>query len=151
MIARSMKVTRTTQAIVGVISAGVAVNAMVAMQYLGVPGQAALLFMAALSIAVGSLVVSIDVYSRSSQAVANLRSIGASSGSISRALAIAIVGYGVAGAALGAIIGGSIGSAFGSGGASASGLLVEAFSVIIASACATAGGFYLGVRMVWRS
>ncbi len=149
VIARSLKITRATSTLVAAVTAAVALNAMVAMQFIGSAGQIALLALVFISLAIGSLAVSVDVYSRSSQAVANLRSIGASKGSISSALAVAVVGYGAVGAVLGAAVGGVTGLALGGGwGVS---LLAESVGVIAVASGATAIGFYVGARRAWPS
>ena len=151
IIARSLKVTGTTHMLVAAVSAAVALNSTVAMRFVGFDGQVLLLAVVFASLALGSLAVSLDVYSRSGQAVANLRSIGATSGNISGALAVAIVGYGVAGAAVGAVAGGALGFALGGGGAAVFSLLAGSVSVIAAAACATGAGYYAGARLTWRS
>jgi len=151
VIARSLKITRTTHSLVAAITAAVALNSMVAIQYLGVSGQAALLVAVFVSLGVGSLAVSKDVYSRSIQTVANLRSIGATTGSISSALASAMIVYGLAGAVIGVAAGSALGFTFGSSGAWSVSLLSEAIGVIAASSGAIAAGFYIGARTTWRS
>jgi hypothetical protein len=151
VIARSLKITRTTHSLVAAITAAVALNSMVAIQYLGLSGQAALLVVVFVSLGVGSLAVSTDIYSRSSQTLTNLRSIGATTGSISSALALAIVGYGIAGAVIGAGSGGALGFALGSSGAGSMSLLTDAIAVIAASSGAIAAGFYVGARATWSS
>ncbi len=151
MVARSLKITRATHTLVAAVTAAVALNTMVAIQSLGVAGQAVLLAIVFLSLGLGSYAVSTDVYSRSGQAIANLRSIGASRGSISSALALAIVGYGVVGAALGAVVGALLSLALGSGGAGGVSMLIQSAGVIAAASAATAAGFYAGVRSSWRS
>lgn len=150
MIARSLRITGTTHTLVVVVSAAVALNASVAMQYLGLVGQVVLLAVVFASLSLGSLAISRDVYSRSGQAVANLRSIGATGSNTSRALAVAIVGYGIGGAALGAFAGSALSFALGAGTGAVS-TLSESLAVMAAAAGATAAGFYEGARMTWRS
>ena len=151
MISRSMKITGTTHALVAAVSAAVALNAMIAMQYLGLLGQVALILIVFVSLALGSLAVSMDIYSRTSQTVANLRSIGATSRSISSALAAAMVFYGLAGALLGSVAGVLIGLIFGGAGTQALSPFAESAGLIAASALAAATGFYAGAKISWRS
>ena len=151
VIARSLKITRTTHSLVAAITAAVALNSMVAIQYLGLSGQAALLVAVFVSLGVGSLAVSKDVYSRSIQTVANLRSIGATTGSISSALASAMIVYGMVGAVIGVAVGGAMGFALGGGVSGGASILSEAIGVIAVSSGAIAAGFYIGARTTWRS
>ena len=151
MVARSLSITRTTHALVAVVTAAVTLNAMVAMQFIGLLGQAVLLSLVFVTLAAGLSAVSLEVYSRSGQAVSNLRSIGATSGSLSKAVLVSIIGYGAAGSALGAAAGAGLGAAL--GGPSVAGVtaLAEGVGVIVAASAATAAGVYLGARAAWRS
>jgi len=126
-------------------------NAMIAMQCVGFDAQLALLAIVFVTLAVGTLALSSDLYSRSSQTVSNLRSIGASKGAISSAFALAIVAYGVAGAVVGVAAGSALGFALGSSGAGAISLVVESLGVMVAASTATSAGFYAGARSAWRS
>ncbi len=150
LVARSLKITKATHMTVAVVVAAVALNASIAIQYLGALGQAVLLTLIFLSVAGGLAAISADIYSRSGQAVNSLKSIGASSKSISYAVIVSVVGYGAAGAVLGAAAGAGVGAALGGAGASATTVLLESLGVIVAASSATAAGVYAGVRL-WRS
>ncbi|MDE1854162.1 MAG: hypothetical protein KGI38_10535 [Thaumarchaeota archaeon] len=151
MVTRSLKITGPTRMIVAAVSAAVALDGMVAILALGPVGQAVLFAVLFASLAAGSWAVSVDVLKRSSQAVDNLRSIGASSGAISSAVAGSLIVYGAGGSALGAVVGAGLGLALlGSGTAVASALL-EAFAVVVASSAAITVGVYGGGRAVWHS
>lgn len=149
-VARSLKVTRSTHGVVAVINAAVAANAMVALGPLGYMGQAVLVAVVFASVAATVLAVCTDIFNRSSQTVANLRSIGATSGSLSSAVAFSLIIYGSAGSVVGAAAGGALAAGLGSGVLSAS-LLIGVVAVVISASAATAAGAYAGARMSWRS
>jgi hypothetical protein len=150
LVARSMKVGRATHMTVAAVVGAIALNASIAIQFLGALGQAVLLAVIFASVAAGITAISADIYSRSSQAVKSLKSIGASSRAISYALIMSVIGYGAAGAVLGAAAGTGVGAAIGSAGASSTALLVGSFGVVLAASAATAAGVYAGAR-IWHN
>ena len=150
LVARSLKISRATHMTVVAVVAAVALNATVAIQYLGAFGQAVLLCLIFASVAVGLSAISADLYSRSSQTISNLKSIGASRRSISYALTLSVIGYGAAGAFVGAAGGACLGVALGSGGVPINTLILEVVGVMAIASSATATGVYGGSR-IWRS
>ncbi len=150
LLSRSLKVSRSTHLLMATVSGGVASNAALAMQLLGTPGQVAALAIVFVSLAAGTLAVSSDIYSRSSQAVSNLRSIGASSRSLGVAVFMSLIGYGVAGAAFGGAIGAILGLSFASGGDMLH-ALIAILAVVVTSSVAEAFGVYAGGRKAWPS
>lgn len=150
MVARSLKISTATHLVVASVSAGVAVNAAISMQFMGLGGQVVLLAVVFASLAVGSAAISLDVYSRSSQVVANLRSIGASRTSVSYAVVFSVIGYGAGGAALGGVIGALLGTALGAGTLGGA-FLVQLFAVIVAACAGMSTGVFMGARSAWRS
>jgi len=150
LLARSLKVSKSTHLVVATVAAAVAANAAAAIQMTGTAGQAILLALIFVTLAAGTSAISSDIYARSSQTIANLRSIGASSRSLSSAVFLSVIGYGVAGSALGAGVGSALGFALGGQGGVAS-LLVAVLGVILASSAAAAAGVYAGGRRTWRS
>ena len=150
MVARSLKISGTTQMVVGSVSAVVAVNAAVSIQFLGVGGQAAILAIAFLSLAAASAAVSMDVYSRSAQVVSNLRSIGASRNSVSSAVVLSLIGYGGGGAVLGGAMGTALGAVLAAG-TQETALAVQLAAVVLATCGGTAAGVFYGARASWRS
>jgi len=150
LLARSLKVSKSTHLVVATVAAAVAANAAAAIQMTGTVGQAILLALIFVTLAAGTSAISSDIYARSSQTIANLRSIGASSRSLSSAVFLSVIGYGVAGSALGAGVGSALGFALGGQGGVAS-LLVAVLGVILASSAAAAAGVYAGGRRTWRS
>jgi len=150
LLARSLKVSRSTHLLVASVAAAVAANAAAAIQLTGTVGQIALLALIFVTLAAGTSAISSDIYARSSQTIANLRSIGATSRSLSGAVFISVIGYGVAGSALGAGIGVALGLALGGQGGVVS-ALVAVLGVILASSAAAAAGVYAGGRGTWRS
>jgi hypothetical protein len=150
LLAKSLKVSKSTHMVVATVAAGVAANASAAMQLTGLYGQVAILALIFATLAIGTSAISTDIYSRSSQAISNLRSIGASSGTLSRAVFFSVIGYGIAGSALGAGIGGALGFTLGGQGG-ASSIMFAVFGVILASSAAAAIGVYAGGRRNWRS
>jgi hypothetical protein len=149
-VARSLKVTRATHGVVAIVNAAVAANAIVAMGPMGLVGQAVLIAIVFASVTATAFAVCTDIFNRSSQTVANLRSIGATTGSLSSALLFSTISYGSAGSALGAAAGAALGAGLGAG-LVAVPLLIEVVAVVIASSAATAVGVYAGARMSWRS
>ena len=150
MVARSLKISTATHLVVASVSAGVAVNAAIAMQFMGLGGQVVLLAVVFASLAAGSAAISLDVYSRSSQVVANLRSIGASRTSVSSAVVFSVLGYGAGGAALGGIIGDLLGTALGAGTLGGA-FLVQLFVVIVTASAGMSTGVFIGARSAWHS
>jgi hypothetical protein len=149
IVARSLRITRTTHLLVASITAAVALNATVAVQFLAPIGQAVLLSILIVFIALGSAAVSRDIFTRSSQAVSSLRSIGATSGSLSSAVMLSTLEYGGIGSAAGAIAGVALGAAFGG---SSGFMSVFGFALVVcASIAAVALGAYAGGRSLWRS
>ena len=150
LVARSLKISRTTRMTVAAVVAAVALNASVAIQFLGAPGQAVLLGLIFASVALGLSTISMDLFSRSSQAVSNLKSIGATRKSISYAVIFSMISYGAAGAAIGAATGTGLGAALGSPGASTANLVFDVVEVTVAASAATVAGVYAGGRL-WHS
>ncbi|HYA55205.1 MAG TPA: hypothetical protein VED22_00260 [Nitrososphaerales archaeon] len=150
LLARSLKVSRSTHLVVATVAAAVAANAAAAILLIGFPGQIALLGLIFVTLAAGTSAISSDIYARSSQTIANLRSIGASSRSLSSAVFFSVIGYGIAGSALGAGIGSTLGVALGGQGGAVS-VLVAVVGVILASSAAAAAGVYAGGRRTWSS
>lgn len=150
LVSRSLRITGSTRMIVAAVSGAVALNGTIAMQSVGTAGQLVVVAVIFASMAVGALAISNDVFTRSSQAVASLKSIGASKRSISMAVVTSVVIYGAAGSALGAVVGGALGAGL-VGGAFGGGLLVEVFAVVASSCAAIAAGVYAGSRAAWRS
>jgi len=150
LLARSLNVSKSTHLVVATVAAAVAANAAAAIQLTGLAGQVALLSLIFVTLALGTSAISSDIYTRSSQTIANLRSIGASSRSLSSAVFFSVIGYGVAGSALGAGVGAAMGIALGGQGGAVS-VLVAVVGVILASSAAAAAGVYAGVRRTWRN
>lgn len=148
-VARSLRITGSTHAMVVAFSAAISLNGMVAAQATGLLGEAAALAVIFASVAACSAAVSIDVLNRSSKTVADLRSIGASRWSISSALFGSMFAFGAVGSALGGLAGGAIGSAIAGTGFGTSALM-EAVAVVAVSASAVAAGSYVGGRATWR-
>jgi hypothetical protein len=150
MVAKSLKISGPTQLVVASVSAGVAVNAAVAMQFLGIGGQAAILAIAFLSLAAAASAISMDVYSRSAQVVSNLRSIGASRNGVSSAVVLSLIGYGGGGAALGGIIGSALGALLVGTGTFGGVLVVRLMAVVLAACGGMAAGVFYGARISWH-
>jgi len=150
LLARSLKVSRSTHLLVASVAAAVAANAAAAIQLTGTVGQAVLLVLIFVTLAAGTSAICSDIYARSSQTIANLRSLGASSSSLSRAVFLSVIGYGVAGSAIGAGLGAALGLALGGQGGAVS-ALVAVLGVILASSAAAAAGVYAGGRRSWNS
>jgi hypothetical protein len=150
LLARGLKITRSTHLLVATLATAVVANATVAVQFTGPIGQVILLALIFGSLAVGTSAISADIYSRSSQTVSNLRSIGASSRSISSAVLLPVLGFGIAGSALGAVAGAALGITLGASGGVLT-VLTEVFAVIVTASAASAAGVYAGGRATWRS
>jgi len=150
LLARSLKVTRSTHLLVASVAAAVASNATIAMQFTGLSGQLVMAGIIFVCLALGTSAISSEIFSRSSQTISNLRSIGASSRSLSSAVMMSVLGYGLAGSALGALVGVALGSALG-GAAGANSLLIEVLVVLLATSAASAMGVFMGGRAAWRS
>jgi len=132
------------------VATAVAANAMVAVQFTGFAGQIVLLGLIFGSLAVGTSTISADIYSRSSQTISNLRSIGASTKSISSAVLLPVLAFGIAGSAIGAGFGAALGATLG-GTIGFTTILTEVVAVILTSSAASATGVYAGGRAAWRS
>ncbi|MDA4119576.1 MAG: hypothetical protein OK436_03215 [Thaumarchaeota archaeon] len=150
LLARGLKITRSTHLLVAAVATAVTANAMVAVQFTGLTGEIILLALIFGSLAIGTSAISADIYARSSQTVSNLRSIGASSKSISSAVLIPIIVFGIAGSALGAGVGAGLGITLG-GASGPVAILTQVFAVILISSAASAAGVYAGGRAAWRS
>ena len=150
LLARSLKVTRSTHLLVASVTAAVASSATLAMQFTGPLGEIAMSAVIFASLALGTWAISSEIFSRSSQTISNLRSIGATRRSLSSAVLMPVLVYGLAGSALGAVIGVGLGLALG-GFAGAIVLLLEVVAVILASSVASFVGVYVGGRAAWRS
>ena len=151
MVSRSLRISAATHAGVAAVSAAVALNAVVAMQFLHAAGQAVILAAVFVLLCVGLSAISMDLYSRSQQTLSNLRSIGASRAKISQAMVLTMVIYGAGGALLGAAAGAGIGAGLGNSGTAAAGLLVQSFGVVVAASSAIVAGVYAGGWASWRS
>lgn len=150
MVVRSLGISTATHLVITATAAGIAVNAAVAMQFLSLAGQIVLLSIVFASLAAASSAISVDVYSRSSRVVANLRSIGASKNSVSSAVVVSMIGYGAGGAALGGVLGAALGAAL--GGANLGGaFLAQLVSVVTAACLGLSAGVFFGARTSWRS
>jgi cell division protein FtsX len=150
-VARSLKVTRTTYLVVAATTAAVVTNATVAMGAMGLSGQMILLALTFVFVASAASAVSTDILSRSSQTIANLRSIGATRRSIFGGVLLAFIGWGLAGAVLGAGLGSAIGVALTSPSGAGLPYYGSAVFALVVAGGATASGVYFGVGMAWRS
>jgi hypothetical protein len=150
-VARSLKVTRTTYMVIAATTAAVVANATMAMQTMALSGQLVVLAIIFVFVALASSAISADILGRSSQTLANLRSIGATRRSIYGGVLFAIIGWGLVGAVLGVGLGSLLGAAL--AGPSAAGLPYYGGAVLalVVSGGATASGVYFGVGMAWRS
>ena len=150
LLARSLKVTRSTHLLVASVAAAVASNSTLAMQFMGLGGQLVMAGIIFICLALGTSAISSEIFSRSTQTISNLRSIGASSRSLSSAVTMSVLGYGLAGSALGALVG--VGLGFVLGGASgANSLLIAVLVVLLASSAASMMGVFMGGKAAWRS
>jgi len=150
LLARSLKVTRSTHLLVASVAAAVASNATLAMQFIGFDGQLVMAGIIFICLALGTSAISSEIFSRSTQTISNLRSIGASSSSLSSAVMMSVLGYGFAGSALGVLVGVALGFALG-GTAGANSLLLDVLAVLLASSAASSVGVFMGGRATWRS
>ncbi len=150
LLARSLRVERPTHLVVATVSAGVAANAAVAMELMTSPGNVVILALVFVSLILCTLAVSSDIYSRSSQAVSNLRSIGASRRSLGVAVFMSVIFYAVAGSAAGGMVGVALGLALGGSGGVFS-ALTSVLAVVAISSAAEAVGVYAGGRGTWPS
>jgi hypothetical protein len=150
LLARSLNVSKSTHLVVASLAAAVAANAAAAIQLTELMGQIALLVVIFVTVAAGTSAISSDIFARSRQAIANLRSIGASSRTLSKAVFFSMIGYGVAGSALGAGVGAALGIALGGQGGAFSALFAV-LGVILTSSAAAAAGVYAGGRRTWSS
>lgn len=150
IVARSLKISAATHLLVAATAAGVAVNAVVAMRFMGLGGQAVLLAVVFASLAAGSSAVAADVYSRSSQVVSSLKSIGATRTSLSSAVVFAVIGYGAGGATIGAILGLALGAGLGPGPLDGA-ALIQFIAVILAACAGVSAGVFIGARRAWSA
>lgn len=150
MVARSLRISGTTHMVVASVSAAVAVNAAVALQFLGVGGEAAILAIAFLSLAAAASAISMDVYSRSAQVVSNLRSIGASRNSVSSAVVLSLIGYGGGGSVLGGAVGTALGAVLRGTGTGGGALILQLVAVALASCGGISAGIFYGARASWH-
>ncbi|MDG6919958.1 MAG: hypothetical protein JRN59_00325 [Nitrososphaerota archaeon] len=149
-VARSLKITGSTHLMVAAFSAAVALNGAAAAQALGAGGLAVATAVVFASLAACSAALSVDILRRSSKTVADLRSIGASSSSISSAIFTSVLAFGAAGSAVGAVAGALLGSLL-AGPALSLSTLYGVLVVVVASSAALATGTYAGGRATWRS
>lgn len=147
-VAKSLKVTSYTYAAVASLTAALAANGMLAAGPLGAAGKALVVAVVFVSLAGVTTALSADVFSRSSQAVANLRSIGASQAKISGAVATSVVVFGAGGALLGAAAGAGLAALVSSSPVGTS--LFDALAMVVASSAAVATGAFAGGRISWR-
>jgi len=150
LLARSLKVTRSTHLVIATATAGIAANAGMAFLFTGLAGQVGVLALIFVTLALGTSAISTDIYARSGQAISSLRSIGATSGSLSSAVFFSVIGYGVAGSALGGAVGAGLGLSLGAQGGAAS-VLIAIMAVVLTSSVAAAAGVYAGGRRTWHS
>ena len=150
-VAKSLRITRSTYVLVAALTAGITANAMVAIQFQGLAGQATLFALAFVSVAVATCAVSADMFSRSRQVVDNLLSMGAKKGTLSRAVLATVFTYGTIGSLLGVLVGAGVGYALSNFTSAGVAILSEAVTFLIVSAGATTAGVYTGVGVAWRS
>ncbi|HEV2225499.1 MAG TPA: hypothetical protein VGR56_01690 [Nitrososphaerales archaeon] len=150
LLARGLKITKSTHLLVAAVATAVAANATVAVQFTGLAGEAVLLALIFGSLAIGTSAISADIYASSSQTVSTLRSSGASTKSISSAVLIPILIFGIAGSALGAGIGAGLGMTLGGTDAPVT-ILTQVIAVILTSSAASAAGVFAGGRAAWRN
>jgi len=151
LVTKSLKMTRATSLLVASLTAGISVNVMVAMQYVGGFAQALLSGIVFVTLAVSTSAVSADVFARSEQSISNLRSVGATLKSMTGAILGVVLFWGLAGAVLGTGAGSAIGLVAGGSSPGLLGLMVDGLVVILLSAAAMSAGVYLGARRSWRS
>ncbi|MCL5672351.1 MAG: hypothetical protein JRN56_07425 [Nitrososphaerota archaeon] len=149
-IARSLRITGSTHLMVATFSAAVALNGAAAAQALGVAGLVVAVAVVFASLAVCSAAISIDILRRSGKTVSDLRSIGATSSSISSAIFGSVLAYGALGSAVGAVVGAALGSVLAGPGLALS-TVYGVVAVVVASSAALAIGTYTGGRATWRS
>ena len=147
-VAKSLKITSYTYAAVGSLTAALTANGMLAAGLLGSVGKAVVVAVVFVSLAGVTSALSADIFSRSSQAVANLRSIGASQVKISAAVATSVVVFGAGGALLGAAAGAGLAALVSPSPAGAS--LIDALALVVASSAAVVTGAFAGGRASWR-
>ncbi len=148
LLARSLKISRPMRLVVGTVAGAIAANAAAAMQLTSDTGEVAMIGLLFVSLALGTFAITSDIYSRSSQVVSNLRSLGANGRSISSAIFLAVIGYGAAGSALGAGVGTAVGASLG-GQSSLVSSLVVVFAIVLTCSVAAATGVYVGGRRDW--
>ena len=150
LVTRSLKMTRTSFLLVATLTASITANAIVGMQLLGTAGQLALLVLMFISVTVATWSITADLFARSAQAVANLQSIGATRGSLSKAVLTAVLACGMAGTIIGAGVGTGLGFGVSSSIMTGLSMLANAGEVLLVSSAATAVGVFAGVRAAWR-
>ena len=151
VVARSLRVTRTTFALVAAFTAFATTNAMITLQFLSVFGQETIFTLLFVSVAVATFAITTDIISRSSQVIANLRSLGAQKIGVASAVFFFLLIYGAAGTVLGAGLGATLGSAMSSTFGLSLATLTRAAAALGVSTTATVLGVYAGVRVAWRS
>ncbi len=159
MVARSLRVSRATFSMVAAFTAAVAANAMLSLQLLNGFGQAVVFALVFFFVAVIGIALVVDIFSRSNQAVATLRTLGATKGTVSRPLLVNLLMSGGAGCVAGAVLGGALGAGLGVYGlvpvqgaaTGTAGTVVNAILVVVLSLAAMSLGTYMGVRRAWPS
>ncbi len=149
-VARSLRITGSTHLMVAMLSAAVALNGAAAAQALGFTGFVVATAVVFASLAACSAAISVDILRRSGKTVSDLRSIGATSSSISSAIFGSVLAYGALGSAVGGVAGGALGSALVGPGPALS-AVYGVVTVVLASSAALAVGTYAGGRATWRS
>jgi len=152
MVARSLRISRTTFYMVAAFSAAIAANATITLQVLSYYGQAAILGFTALFVGIVGASVATDILSRSSQDIGTLRTYGASREAVAWSMATSLVIFGAAGSAVGATVGAGFATTLrNSGQFIFSGTLINAFLVLALSIVAIGVGVYAGVRASWHN
>jgi predicted lysophospholipase L1 biosynthesis ABC-type transport system permease subunit len=139
---------------VATFTAAVAANEVVTIQVMNSLGQAVVLGVMFVFVSVIGAAVAVDIFSRSNQTVATLRSIGAQRGSISTSILASVLVFACAGSAAGALLGTGLGSLsiFGAiGTPGLMGAILDAVLVLGLTAVASGVGVYIGVRAAWRN
>jgi putative ABC transport system permease protein len=154
VVSRSLRIARPTFAVVGTVAAAVAANEVVTLQALNPLGQALALGLMFVFISVICAAVAVDIFTRSDQTVATLRSIGAQRRSVSGSILAKVLVFALAGSIAGVLLGVGLGTSLAVGSAVQSGLtglLVDAVLVFGLTAMATGVGVYAGVRAAWHN
>ena len=147
MVARSLRISRTTFYIVAAFSAALAANATITLEVLSSYGQAAILGFTTLLVGVVSASVATDILSRSSLAIGTLRTYGARREAVAKSMVTSLVAFGTAGSAVGATVGvGLVTTLRNSEQLVLSGTVINGFFVLGLSVAAIGVGVYAGVR-----